>query len=416
MEHLRIRSIPLRPLSAHTRRRVVLLAALAAGGVGAWALTRSGDDGEDAARGVSPAAGKLAAGLDRDQQARAVLALGFVGEDPADGAAFAAGPQGLGAVLVRPENWLGLAQGSALIAEIKTAAGNDPSPPLVIAPQEGGPDRAFAELPPAERQIEIGDFADSQRAAEWAASAGNALVEAGFDVVLSPVADVASLFSPIAERSFSDSPQIAATMTAAALRGCRVAHIACAVAHFPGLGGASQDTDEGPATVSLDRESLAGRDLAAFAAAIAERVPIIVLSHAFYAAFDPVTPASLSPQITTDLLRDEMGFRGVAMTDDLSTGAIRATSSPARPPWRRSPPAPTWSWSPIPPTRRASRRQSSKRSNATSCPRSDSRKQPRASSTSRPAWAYSTNKPKWGQTPLGTGRRSRLRAAWRRAP
>jgi beta-N-acetylhexosaminidase len=278
--------------------------------------------------GVSPKADRLATSLSIPEQVRTVLAVGFVGSEPAAGPAFAIGPEGLGGVLVRAENWLGVAQGSALIEQIgENAGGSDAGLPIVIAPQEGGPGRAFPDLPPAERQVEIGDFADPQRAGEWALRTGVALRDAGFDAVLSPLADVASLFSPIADRSFSDSPQIAATMTAGALQGCRAADIACAVGHFPGLGGASQDTDDGPATVSLDRSALEQRDLPAFAAAIAERAPIIVLAHAFYAAFDPVTPASLSPQIVTGLLRDQMRFRGVAMTDDLSTGAIRATST-----------------------------------------------------------------------------------------
>ncbi|MGI8460271.1 MAG: glycoside hydrolase family 3 N-terminal domain-containing protein, partial [Solirubrobacterales bacterium] len=53
------------------------------------------------------------------------------------------------------------------------------------------------------------------------------------------------------------------------------------------------------------------------------------LSHAFYAAYDPVTPGSLSTRIANDLLRDELGFTGVAITDDLGTGAIRATTGVA---------------------------------------------------------------------------------------
>jgi beta-N-acetylhexosaminidase len=69
--------------------------------------------------------------------------------------------------------------------------------------------------------------------------------------------------------------------------------------------------------------------MAPFEAAVAEGVPVVMLSHAFYAAHDPVTPASLSRPIATHLLRDELGFTGVAMTDDLDAGAIRATSGVA---------------------------------------------------------------------------------------
>ncbi|MGH2950767.1 MAG: glycoside hydrolase family 3 N-terminal domain-containing protein, partial [Solirubrobacterales bacterium] len=92
----------------------------------------------------------------------------------------------------------------------------------------------------------------------------------------------------------------------------------------PGLGAASQDTNRGPATVSLDPASLADRDLLAFRAAFAERVPAVVLSLAFYAAYDPVTPGALADTVATGLLRDELGYAGVAITDDLGAGAVRS--------------------------------------------------------------------------------------------
>jgi beta-N-acetylhexosaminidase len=168
----------------------------------------------------------------------------------------------------------------------------------------------------------------SARAVEaWARSSGEALRAAGIDLDLFPVADVPTVTSPLAERSFSDDPVLTAALTAAAIRGCRDARIACAVSHFPGLGAASQDTADGPATVSLDQATLDSRDLAAFRAAFAERAPAVVLSLAFYAAYDPVTPGALTPAVATGLLRDELGFQGVAITDDLDSGAITADYS-----------------------------------------------------------------------------------------
>jgi beta-N-acetylhexosaminidase len=113
-------------------------------------------------------------------------------------------------------------------------------------------------------------------------------------------------------------------MTAAAVRGCRESGIACAVSHFPGLGGASADPDTGPATVSLDAAALDARDLAPFRAAFAAHVPAVVLSLAFYAAYDPVTPGALSPRVADQLLRSKLHFDGVAITDDLTAGAITA--------------------------------------------------------------------------------------------
>ena len=83
----------------------------------------------------------------------------------------------------------------------------------------------------------------------------------------------------------------------------------------------------GPASVGLDVASLEIRDLAPFKAAIAEKVPAVVVSLGLYAAYDPVTPAALSPSIAGDLLRDQLGFKGVAISDDLSAGGL-ATGLP----------------------------------------------------------------------------------------
>jgi beta-N-acetylhexosaminidase len=108
------------------------------------------------------------------------------------------------------------------------------------------------------------------------------------------------------------------------MRGCHTGGLACAPSHFPGLGGASADTAQGPATVSLDSASLQARDVPPFAAAFEAGAPAVVLSLALYATYDPVTPGALSPAIATDLLRGELGYEGVAITDDLSSGAVAA--------------------------------------------------------------------------------------------
>jgi beta-N-acetylhexosaminidase len=76
--------------------------------------------------------------------------------------------------------------------------------------------------------------------------------------------------------------------------------------------------------VGLDPESLAARDLVPFEAAFAERVPAVVLSLAIYTAYDPVTPGALAEPVATGLLRERLGFEGLAITDDLGSGAVRA--------------------------------------------------------------------------------------------
>lgn len=318
---------------AVARRRAIALAIAAAAIVLALVLFTGGDDdGSDAEQAptaeLSPETSPAIAEMTPAELADQVLLLGFEGTDGSAAFVQQVRARQLGGVLVGPQNWIDSATGTALVGAIRAAGReNGRIPPLLTGQQEGGKYRAFADLPPEQTELEIGDAGSLEGAEDWARETGEALRSAGFDLNLFPVADVATLDSPVADRAFSDDPVETAAMTAAAARGCRQAGLACAALHFPGLGGASEDTDLGPATVGLDAATLESRDVAAFSAAFAEQMPAVVLSLAFYVAYDPVTPAALSQPVATGLLRDQLGFEGVAITDDLGAGAVRSGSS-----------------------------------------------------------------------------------------
>ena len=314
------------------RRGVAVALAIVATALIWFVVIRGGDSGGGAPGrapgGEVPASVRdLVGDLTPEEKVDGILLLGF---DGTEGGALAAqlAERRLGGVLVDTRNWTDASQLRSLVAALREAAGRkERIPPLFAAAQEGGPFRAFADLPPAERALDIGASADPDLAESSAREAGIALRKAGFDLDLFPVADVATLDSPIADRAYSDDASIVAAMTGAAILGCNAAEIACAPGHFPGQGSASESTAEGPATVGLDEATLETRDLAPFEAAFQEGAPAVVLSHAFYTAYDPVTPASLSSLVVFDLLRDQLGFRGVAITDDLGAGAIRARAA-----------------------------------------------------------------------------------------
>ncbi|HYH62024.1 MAG TPA: glycoside hydrolase family 3 N-terminal domain-containing protein [Solirubrobacterales bacterium] len=259
-----------------------------------------------------------------DEQINEVLMLGFEGATPgAPGVEELAGDE-VGAVLVRTENWTGSDAGKKLVAALKAGEG---IPPLVAASQEGGEFRSFPDLPPEARALDIAREKKPDTAATaWAKAGADALSVAGFDLNLFPVADVATLDSPFAGRAFSDDPSQVASLTKAALKGCDEADIACAPLHFPGLGSASQDTAQGPATVATDLATLTARDLVPFEA-VSRKAPAMVLSLGLYPDFDAVMPGALTPGVATDLLRRDVGFRGVAISDDLGAGAVTATYS-----------------------------------------------------------------------------------------
>ncbi len=316
---------------APVRQRRPLLAVLVFGAIGLaiwFAFFRGEDDSREPA---PPPAGQVAAetsdlvaGFTDEQLADQVLLLGFDGADETAPLIAELDGSQLGGVLVRAENWLGADPGRVLIEAMRSASAGGPAPPLIVAAHEGGEYRSFADLPPEETELQIGEVASVTAAEDWAVQTAGGLRNVGFDLNLFPVADVATLDAPIAERTFSDDPVLAADLTAAAIRGCRAALLACAPLHFPGLGAASQDTSRGPATVALDPAGLSARDLEPFRAAVEAQAPAIVLSLAFYSAYDPVTPGAFTEAIATDLLRGELGFAGVAITDDLGSGAVKS--------------------------------------------------------------------------------------------
>ena len=228
----------------------------------------------------------------------------------------------VGGALVSTELWESSGGSKDVIDGFHDASAEIPA--MVGTTQEGGTYRELPDLPPEQRAIEIGDAGDTRAAQQWGAETAEALRKAGFDFNIGPLADIATLDSAIADRAFSDDPATVDAMVAAAFAGCADEDFACIPAHFPGQGATAEDTAAGPASVSIDAGTLASRDLPPFESAFAAGAPAVVVSNAFYAAYDPVTPASLSPEIMDGLLRTQLGFTGVAISGDLLEGAIRA--------------------------------------------------------------------------------------------
>jgi beta-N-acetylhexosaminidase len=123
-------------------------------------------------------------------------------------------------------------------------------------------------------------------------------------------------------RSFMGGELQIAARTRASVRGLRDGRVAATTKHFPGLGAATVNTDDGPSTVRAPVR----RDLVPFRAAVAEAVPLVMLSHASYPALDARRIASQSRSIVTGLLRRRLGFQGVIVTDSLEAAAVLARS------------------------------------------------------------------------------------------
>ncbi len=149
----------------------------------------------------------------------------------------------------------------------------------------------------------------------------------GIHWVFAPVADVnITPTNPVINvRSFGEDPEQVARLTAAFVRGARSAGVLTTAKHFPGHGDTTVDSHDALPTVAVDRERLDAVELKPFRAAIDAGVDAIMLGHLAVPALDASgTPASLSVPMVDGLLRGEMGFRGLVVTDAMEMKGVRA--------------------------------------------------------------------------------------------
>ena len=215
---------------------------------------------------------------------------------------------------------------TALSKSLKDAAPTDV--PLWIAiDQEGGrvqrlrPERGFTENYPSAQVLGRGEASVTQDVAE---RMGHELKKMGVDVNFAPVADVnVNSDSPVIgrlERSFSHDPIIVAQHVIAFSDGLKRAGVIPCLKHFPGHGSAEYDTHMETADVTSTWED---SELLPYRMAFeSDFQGTVMTSHVFHRKLDPQYPASLSFNITTTLLRDTLGWKGIVITDDLHMGAL----------------------------------------------------------------------------------------------
>ena len=273
--------------------------------------------------GVPKSVAELAKRLPADRKVAQLFLVGFQGRDLNAPIYRQLRRLDLGGIVIGSQNYTDPQQLAALAGEAGVIAREERHvPPWVMATQEGGEFSDFADLPPA---TAASDLATVGQATDEARATGRSLKRLGVNGVLGPVVDV-GLENDLAigARAFSDDPELVASYAAALVRTYRDKRVFAAVKHFPGLGSASQSTEAGPANVGLSLDELANRDLVAFRAAFRAGAPGVVISNGLYAPDDFILPGSLSKSITTDLLREELRFEGIAITDDLADPSVTA--------------------------------------------------------------------------------------------
>ena len=207
----------------------------------------------------------------------------------------------------------------------------DSHPPILSIDQEGGRvQRLQATDWPAARWV--GNMDHPETTERFAAAIAEEVYATGFNTTWAPVADVArgALDAVIGDRSFSGDPRRAARHVLAFLRGLREGGVTGCVKHFPGHGGTTTDSHKTLPAIELERPELEAIDLPPFQAAIQAGVGLVMMAHALYPEWDEDRPASLSRRITQGVLREQLGYRGVIVTDSLEMPALDRWSMPER--------------------------------------------------------------------------------------
>jgi beta-N-acetylhexosaminidase len=259
------------------------------------------------------------------QRAGQLVALRFTGTTAPPYVLRALRERRTAGVILFGDNIVSRGQLRTLTRSLQRAAGGRA---LIMADQEGGIVRRLSWAHPRAGQPAIGSEGAARTEARLAA---RDLRAAGVNVDLAPVADVAAPTrgSFMAERAFPGGATQVARLVAASVHGFRDGRVAATAKHFPGLGRSHVNTDLGVASIDASRAALRGRELKPFRAAVAAGVPLVMASHALYPAVDARHIASQSPTILRGLLRGELGFKGVIVTDALEAQAVVRRSSVA---------------------------------------------------------------------------------------
>jgi beta-N-acetylhexosaminidase len=240
----------------------------------------------------------------------------------------------LGGVIVQPSDEASLTEGVAQLQQAARAGGNPPL--LVMIDQEGG-DIKRLPGPPDISPVDLGEGGDPEIARNEGEKTGTYLAGAGVDVDLAPVLDVRlpQTADTIADRTYGEDPALVSELGSAFIEGLQSQGVAATAKHFPGLGPATLNTDFSPVTVAARQEDLDAA-LQPFQAAVEGGVQLVMMSSAAYpslAGHTPgegrVLPAVFAEPIVGGLLRGELGFDGVVITDDLESIAIKTLSNRA---------------------------------------------------------------------------------------
>ncbi|MFD9908830.1 glycoside hydrolase family 3 protein [Streptomyces sp. NPDC059063] len=257
-----------------------------------------------------------------ERLANSVLQPGFEGTTEAPDWLRRRIADGLGAVVLFSRNIVDPEQVATLTASLRAE-----NPDLIVAiDEEAGDVTRMEAWTGASRpgNLALGAVDDVDLTERVAHDIGRELHAAGVSLNYAPSADVNSnpLNPVIGVRSFGARTDVVARHTAAWIRGLQSAGVAACAKHFPGHGDTSVDPHFGLPKVSGSAAEIARTALPPFIAATESGVRAVMTAHLLVPAYDPTLPATLSPRVLNDLLRGELGFDGMVVTDGIEMGAV----------------------------------------------------------------------------------------------
>lgn len=277
---------------------------------------------------------RTVAGLDRPHRAAQLLMAGVPADHPAAGTALFTG-SAVGGVFLQGRSARPVAEVGAEVRALQAAAAAAGTLPLqVSADQEGGQVQTLSgpgvpAIPSGRQQGRLGLATLGARTTAWS----TALHTAGVTLNLAPVADVVPAGTEAAnppigavDRQYGSTPDAVSAAVGTVVAASQAVGVGTTLKHFPGLGRVTENTDTSAAAVDPATTS-ADPALGAFRAGIAAGAAAVMVSSAVYPALDPTTPALFSRVVVTDLLRGQLGFGGLVVSDDVGNAmAVRAVA------------------------------------------------------------------------------------------
>lgn len=264
---------------------------------------------------------QIVASMSQTEKIGQMVMIGIQGTKVDDDSLYMLNQYHMGGVILFDRNMESPEQVKQLTSDLQ-AQSNEKVPLFIGIDEEGGDVVRMAEkLTPPPSQKEIGATGDIEQAKTWAIKTAKSLKDMGINVNFAPVADVGSND----KRSYSTDANTVIDFVRAATKGYQQENIIYSLKHFPGIGKGKVDSHIDSSSIDVAKEVLMTEDILPFKTIIDESDPndyFILVSHLKYPALDEEYPASLSSKIMTDLLRNELGYKGIIITDDMEMGAV----------------------------------------------------------------------------------------------